>query len=87
MGKLTTLNLLPVGTKGVIQKMDADGPIRRRFQDIGLVLGTQVECIGRSPLKDPSAYLIKGAVIAIRADDCKNIVVLTHNTSRQEGIN
>lgn len=80
MEKLTTLNLLPVGTKGVIQEMDADEPIRRRFQDIGLVNGTQIECIGRSPLNDPSAYLIKGAVVAIRADDCKNIVVLTQNT-------
>jgi ferrous iron transport protein A len=43
--------------------------------DIGLVENTPVECLGRSPGGDPSAYLIRGAVIAIRADDCRGITV------------
>ena len=29
----------------------------------------------KSPLQDPSAYLIRGAIIAIRKDDCKDIEV------------
>lgn len=51
------------------------GCMRRRFLDIGLICGTDVECIGRSPCGDPSAYMIRGAVIAIRSDDSEKILV------------
>lgn len=43
--------------------------------DMGLVKNTCVECVGRSPLGDPSAYLIKGAVVAVRSRDCESIFV------------
>jgi ferrous iron transport protein A len=49
--------------------------MRRRLQDLGLVEGARVECVGRSPGGDPSAYLICGAVIAIRAQDGRNVLV------------
>ena len=51
------------------------GSIRRRLLDIGLVENTEVECLGQSPLGDPCAYLIRGAVIAIRSEDCRGILV------------
>lgn len=56
-----------------VQSIDITGSIRRRLLDLGLVENTIVECVGRSPLGDPSAYLIRGAVIAIREDDTKHI--------------
>lgn len=43
--------------------------------DIGLVENTPVECVGINPMGDPAAYLIKGAVIAIRSHDCSDIYV------------
>ena len=43
--------------------------------DIGLTENTAVECVGRSPAGDPTAFLIRGAVIALREEDCKNILV------------
>ena len=49
--------------------------MRRRLLDIGLIENTDVECLGRSPAGDPSAYLIRGAVIAIRAADCRDILI------------
>ncbi len=51
------------------------GSQRRRLLDIGLVNNTLVECLGRSPAGDPSAYLIRGAVIALRAQDCRQIIL------------
>ncbi len=51
------------------------GSMRRRMLDLGLIENTNVECVGRSPCGDPSAFLIRGAVIAIRAEDCKNICI------------
>jgi ferrous iron transport protein A len=63
------------GGRGTVSSICTAGDMRRRFMDIGLVENTPVECLGRSPGGDPSAYLIRGAVIAIRADDCRGITV------------
>ena len=49
--------------------------MRRRLQDIGMVDGTTVECVQRSPLGDPSAYWIRGAVIALRREDASAVQV------------
>lgn len=69
------LNSLKVGECGQIKEITTTGTMRRRLLDIGLVEDTHVECLGRSPSGDPSAYLIRGAVIAIRSEDCKNILL------------
>jgi len=42
------------------------GPERRRLLDLGLVPGTTVRAELRSPLGDPVAYRVRGAVIALR---------------------
>ena len=47
--------------------------MRRRLLDIGLVENTRVECVGQSPSGDPKAFLIRGAVIALRLSDCAMI--------------
>ena len=63
------------GQTATVRSLQATGSIRRRLLDSGLVENTPVECLGRSPAGDPSAYLIRGAVIAIRAEDCRGILV------------
>ena len=63
------------GERGVVVFIDSQTSMRRRFFDLGLVLGTVVECVGKSPCGDPSAYLIRGAVIAIRECDSSKIFV------------
>lgn len=63
------------GQHAVIKSLNAGGSIRRRLLDLGFVENTEVECIGRSPCGDPTAFLIRGAVIALRAGDCKNILI------------
>lgn len=70
-----SLNDIPPGKCAVVQSLEAEGSMRRRFLDIGLIQDTKVACLGRSPAGDPSAYLIRGAVIAIRSEDSKNILV------------
>ena len=52
-----------------------EGPLRRRLRDLGLVEGARLQCLGRSPLGDPSAYLICGAAIALRRSDSCRIEV------------
>lgn len=60
---------------GEVVKLNAVGSMRKRLMDIGLLEGTKIKCVGESPLGDPKAYLIRGAVIAIRNSDGKNIIL------------
>ena len=66
---------MKIGEKGIIKKIEANENIKRRLLDIGLINGTEVVCVLKSPFKDPTAYLIRGAIIAIRKEDCNKIEV------------
>ena len=70
-----SLDKINVGQQAEVLELKTAGAMRRRFLDIGLCGGALVECVGRSPMGDPSAYLIRGAVIAIRAVDSKSVIV------------
>lgn len=63
------------GETATVSSLETEGSMRRRLLDIGLIENTTVECVGRSPGGDPSAYLIRGAVIAIRVEDTEKIKV------------
>ena len=75
MNKLT-LDMLSVGESGVVKELISKGSMKRRMTDLGIVNGTRIECVGRSPAGDPCAYLLRGAVIAIRSGDAKEIILL-----------
>ena len=52
-----------------------ESELKQRFLDLGLVPGTYVKCVGISPGRDMKAYLIRGAVIAIRNSDSGTVRV------------
>ncbi|MBE6788030.1 MAG: ferrous iron transport protein A [Ruminococcaceae bacterium] len=72
---MITLNNLKVGEACIVKSVSSKNRMLRRFTDIGLIENTLVECVGESPAGDPKAYLIRGAVIAIRNEDCADIKV------------
>ncbi|MCL2088306.1 MAG: ferrous iron transport protein A [Oscillospiraceae bacterium] len=67
MDMIRRLSELRQGERAVV--IDVGGDMRDRLQDMGLIEGTEVACVQISPLGDPSAYLIRGAVIALREED------------------
>ena len=69
------LNELKVGQGGTVSQSLSDTSMRRRLQDIGLIEGTKVECIQKSPSGDPIAFLIRGAVIALRTEDSSSVLM------------
>ncbi len=69
------MNELETGQTAKILGLSSKGALRRRFFDIGLVPGTEVSCVGVSPLGDPKAYFVRGMVVAVREDDAKGIAV------------
>ena len=70
--KLSELNS---GEKAYIVSISGDSGISRRLLDIGLIPGTKVECVLVSPSQNPKAYMIRGAVIAIRNEDAFDIEI------------
>ncbi len=75
METVIRLDELQVGECGVVAEIHTAGAMRRRLLDMGLIEGTRVMCVGKSPAGDPAAYRIRGAVIAIRSEDSRRILV------------
>ena len=70
-----TLFFLKGNKGGQENEKNAGRPAARRLMDIGLIEGTEVECVGISPLGDPSAYLIRETVVAIRHSDGQGVLI------------
>lgn len=73
-GVILTLDQLEIGQKAVIVQVN-DSPLKTRLIDLGFGPESIVECRLRSPFGDPTAYKIKGSLIAIRKDDAKSVTV------------
>jgi ferrous iron transport protein A len=73
--ELIPLCRLPVGTPAYVRKLEVAGTIRRRMLDLGIILNTPVQALQKSPSGDPTAYQIRGAVIAIRSEEASGILV------------
>lgn len=69
------LTCLQEGESARVTSLLNTGTIKRRLQDLGLVEGTRVQCIQKSPWGDPVAYGIRGAIIAIRSEDARSILI------------
>ena len=70
-----SLDKLPIGERCRVKRVLSDGRLRRRMMDLGIVYGTEIEALQSSPSGDPIAYGIRGAVIAIRNEDAKKIII------------
>ena len=68
-----TLYELPLNTIGIIDELNCNGNIRRRLLDLGLIKGTKITPVFKSPSGDPTAYEIRKTLIALRKEDSKLI--------------
>ena len=72
---IKNMSLLKKGEKAKVKSLCISGNMRRRLLDIGLIRGTEVSCLHESPCGNPKAYIVRGAIIAIRNEDASKIVV------------
>jgi ferrous iron transport protein A len=70
-----TLAEMKVGQKARVLHLMVEGLTRRRLLDLGLLPGTEVRALMKSPLGSPIAYEIRGSMLALRSDDASKIVV------------
>ena len=71
----TSLDRLEPGQRGRVLALGLLPGERESLSRLGLIPGTELRCVCRSPLGDPSAYLICGAAIALRRSDSCRIEV------------
>ena len=82
MNEAFALDHLAVGQSAYVTDIRNEPSMRRRLADLGLILGTRVTCLCRSPAGDPCAYLIRGSLIALRQKDASDVGL---TRSRTEG--
>lgn len=63
------------GEAGVITALYLHGSMRHRLLDLGWIPGTRIQKLYTARRGDPSAYAVRGVVIALRACDAKLILV------------
>lgn len=79
-----SMDALQVGQDACVTEIHTQPEMRRRLLDIGLIPGTRVTCVAKSPAGDPAAYLIRGAVIALRGVDAAKVGLTTPALERVE---
>ena len=77
MTNIIPISCLSIGESGVVHSADSNPLIKRRLLDMGLIEGTRISCVLKAPSGDPLAYLIRGAVVALRKEDTAKILVYT----------
>lgn len=70
-----TLDLLGPGQVARVVSLESVGAERMRLMDLGIVPGARLEYAMRSPLGDPTAYRVRGAVVALRRSQTRQIRV------------
>jgi len=69
------LNKISKGEKVKVIDIAAKSDTKRRMMDLGIIKGTVIEKLYTSPSGSPSAYLIRGTVIALRDEEAQSIIV------------
>jgi len=59
-----------------ITRIYGRGGVRLRMLKMGITPGADVEVLRRAPLADPVEILVRGAKLALRQEEAKNIAVV-----------
>ncbi len=83
--KQNNLSTLCPGEIGIVTGIKKTCAIKRRLQDLGVVQDTKIQCLYKSPLGDPTAFFIRGAVIALREEDSESIRIQKRDVLKRQG--
>lgn len=67
---------LPLNQTGVVKHFLRHNTLTDRIISLGITEGAEITAAFRSPFGDPTAYFVKGCLIALRKSDCEHITVL-----------
>lgn len=66
-----------IGTEVKINSIECEENIKRRILDLGIIKGTKIKPVFKSPLGDPIAYEVRGSLISLREEESRKIYVDT----------
>lgn len=75
MKEYNTLNEARLNEEVIINKINCRENIKRRILDLGMIEGTKIKPVFRSPLGDPTAYEVRGSLISLREEESSNIEI------------
>lgn len=71
----THLHHLIPGQSAVIVSIGGNGALRRRFAEMGIIKGENIQVERVAPLGDPVCYRIKGYALSLRKEEAALIAV------------
>jgi ferrous iron transport protein A len=77
MSSAITLSSIPIGKRVEIMSIKEDFVNRDRLIELGFTENTEVIPLHKSPSGSPTAYYVRGAVMALRTEDADNICIRT----------
>ncbi|WP_457572643.1 FeoA family protein [Desulfovulcanus sp.] len=75
MSKGICLRQMKVNQRGRICAVMARGELGMRIKGMGFIPGTEIEVVGRAPLRDPVALRLRDFVVTLRNNEADYIYV------------
>ena len=70
-----TLKQIRCGETVTVQKLQGEGPVKRRIMDMGITKGTHIFVRKVAPLGDPVEVTVRGYELSLRKADADMILV------------
>lgn len=70
-----TLKQVKCGETVTVQKLQGEGPVKRRIMDMGITKGTSIFVRKEAPLGDPVEVTVRGYELSLRKADADMILV------------
>lgn len=70
-----SLDRLRDGEAGMVERLELEGPTKRRLIEMGITPGTRVRVLKRAPLGDPIEIFLRRYSLTLRAEDARRIFV------------
>lgn len=76
MDLLITLDKVPLNVPVKIVSIKSEFSNKKRLTELGFTENCEIIPVHISPLGDPTAYCIRGTIIALRKEDTENIIIM-----------
>ena len=73
---IISLKNLNMNNEGIINQIRLDNEMRRRMADLGIVKGTIIKPVLKSPCSGIRAYEVRKIILAIRDEEASKIEVI-----------
>ena len=70
-----TLDEIKPGQECRVVRVAIEGATGQRLMDMGVITGTRIKVVRNAPLMDPFDIYVKGAFLAVRRSDVREVEV------------